>query len=73
MTAVNCFSVKLSYYCGYFFNFGKIAGLLLIIGFGIYGLCIGRYESFLNPFENSANEFTKYAIAFNSGNLVNFH
>ena len=38
---VNCLNVKLGYILGYIFNFGKIAGLLLIIAFGIYGLFIG--------------------------------
>ena len=27
----------------------------------------GRYESFMNPFENSASDFSKYALAFNAG------
>jgi amino acid transporter len=64
---VNCVSVKLGNVLGYIFNFGKIAGLLMIIFFGIYGFLIGRTESFSNSFENSASSISRYAIAFNAG------
>lgn len=64
---VNCMSIKLGQILGYVFNIGKIIGLLMIIGFGVYGLYKGRVESFMNPFENSSTDVTKLAIAFNAG------
>ena len=64
---MNCLSVRLGQNLGYLFNFGKILGLLLLIGIGIYGLMLGRVESFANPFENSSTDFFKLAIAFNAG------
>ncbi len=39
----------------------------MIICMGIYGLMLGRFESFANPFENSTKDFTTLAIAFNAG------
>ena len=42
MTFVNCVSVRLSEYLGYVFNLGKIAGLMLIMVLGMYGLFLGR-------------------------------
>ena len=41
ITGVNCFSVRLGQTLGYIFNFGKIAGLFLIMAFGVYGLYNG--------------------------------
>ncbi len=67
MTLINSFSVKMGSYMGYFFNFGKIGGILLIIIFGCYGIYIGRIESFLSPFEGSSTDPAKYGIAFVAG------
>lgn len=67
ITGVNCFSVRLGQTLGYIFNFGKIAGLFLIMAFGVYGLYNGRIESFIDPFRNSTTDLTKIAIAFNGG------
>ncbi len=39
----------------------------MIIGMGVYGLILGRFESFMSPFENSTTDYTKLAIAFNAG------
>ena len=64
---VNSFSVKAGSYLGYVFNFGKIGGILLIIGFGCYGIYLGRVESFMNPFEGSTTSPAKYGIAFVAG------
>jgi len=52
---------------GFIFNFGKISGLFLIIAFGFYGLFNGRFESFIDPFDNSTTDLTKLVIAFNAG------
>lgn len=67
MTIINSFSVKAGSYMGYFFNFGKMSGILLIIGFGIYGLAIGRTEAFMNPWEGSSTDPSSYGIAFVAG------
>lgn len=67
ITMINCMDVKLGQNFGYLFNFGKILGLLLIIGIGAYGLFLGRFESFKYPFADTSSDFTRLAIAFNAG------
>ena len=44
MTLINSFSVKAGSYMGYFFNAGKMCGILLIVGFGVFGFASGRTE-----------------------------
>lgn len=67
MTVVNAFSVKLGQYLGYVFNLGKIAGLALIMIIGVYGIWLGKVESFKDPFENSSTSIGRIANAFNIG------
>ena len=67
MTIVNSFSVRMGTSFGYFFNFGKIMGILLIIVLGIYGLVIGRNEAFKEPFENTSTNPGNYGIALVAG------
>lgn len=64
---MNCVSVKLGQILGYIFNFGKIAGLLLIMCFGVYGIYKGRIDSFIDPFENSTTDISKIAMGLNGG------
>lgn len=67
ITLVNCVSVKLGQILGFIFNFGKIAGLFLIMCFGVYGIYKGRVESFIDPFENSTTDISKIAMGLNGG------
>lgn len=67
VTVINCVSLKWVNYTQNAYNIGKIAGLFLIIGFGIYCLFIGRYEYLKDPFEGSSSNIGNYAVAFHSG------
>ena len=49
------------------FTVGKVAGLLMIICLGAYGLYQGRTENFQAPFQNSNYDPGKLAMAFYSG------
>lgn len=67
ITVVNCYDVKLGQNLGILFNIGKITGLVMIICFGVYGLILGRVDSFKNPFENSTTDVKSLVIAINAG------
>ena len=67
VTLINSFSGKAGSYMGYFFNAGKMCGILLIVSFGVYGFASGRTEAFASPFEGSSLNPTRYGIAFVAG------
>lgn len=67
LTILNCVSVKWVTRVQNLFSAGKILALLIIIGFGIYCLCIGRYQNFTTMFEGSNYSVGKISVAFYSG------
>lgn len=69
LTILNCVSVKWVTRVQNVFSTGKIIALLIIICFGIYCLCIGRYQNFTWDalFQGSNYSVGKISVAFYSG------
>ncbi len=66
-TVLNCLSVKWSTRINNAFSFGKTAALILITGFGLYYLLIGRVENLRPDFQKSERAPFKWATAFYYG------
>lgn len=67
VTFVNLISPKWVQIVSFLANIGKIVGLIAIIGFGVYGLVLGRFENIVKPFENTNPEILAGVNAFYSG------
>lgn len=65
LTFVNCWDVKWSTRVQDVFTYAKLLALFIIIGTGIYQLCLGKVEYF--TFQDSQTDVTKISLAFYSG------
>jgi amino acid transporter len=64
---INCYSVKWSSRINNVFSVGKIAGLVLITGFGVYYLAIGKIDNLQPDFEKTSSNAVSWASAFYIG------
>ena len=67
LTFVNCVSVKWVTRIQNIFTLGKVIALIIIIGFGVYCMFLGRFENFKAPFEGTSKHPGHIALAFYSG------
>ncbi|CAG0896760.1 unnamed protein product [Darwinula stevensoni] len=77
LTFVNCYDVKWATRVQDIFTYAKLLALAIIIGTGIYLLCLGKTENF--SFENTESDLTLIALscysglfAYNGWNYLNF-
>jgi len=67
ITAINCFSVKVSNGVQVFFTAAKLSIIIAIIISGIVLLANGNTANLQNAFDGSASSFSAIAVAFYSG------
>nr|CDS26214.1 cationic amino acid transporter [Hymenolepis microstoma] len=67
IAAVNACKVSWATNIAVVFSFAKFSALLLIIGFGLYSLCMGSVDNFNEPFANSNTSPGSLALAFYQG------
>jgi solute carrier family 7 L-type amino acid transporter-like protein len=65
LTFVNCWEVKWATFVQDIFTYAKVLALLIIIGTGVYQLCLGKVEYF--TWENTEQDNTKIALSFYAG------
>lgn len=65
LTFVNCWEVKWATFVQDIFTYAKLLALFIIIGTGVYQLCLGKVDNF--TWENTEQDNTKIALSFYSG------
>lgn len=67
ITYINLVSVKLYMHINNIFSFCKVIACIIIIGGGLYELCIGKTDNLQNSFEGTTTNPGHLALAFYNG------